>query len=192
MPAESATFEFHSVTPERWHDLEKLFGERGACGGCWCMWWRLRRSEFDQKKGAGTKRALKRLIARGQVPGLLAYAEGEPVGWCSVAPRKDYSALERSRILRRVDEEPVWSVVCFFVARPYRRKGLTHQLLTAAIEYAREHGAKIVEGYPVEPKAGSSPDVFVFTGLASTFLKAGFVEVARRSETRPIMRFTIR
>ena len=137
------------------------------------MWWRLRRSEFDQKKGAGTKRALKRLIARGQVPGLLAYAEGEPVGWCSVAPRKDYSALERSRILRRVDEEPVWSVVCFFVARPHRRKGVTHQLLTAAIEYAREHGAKIVEGYPVDPKAG-------------------FEEVARRSETRPIMRFTVR
>jgi GNAT superfamily N-acetyltransferase len=192
MPAESATFEFHPVTPDRWHDLEKLFGERGACGGCWCMWWRLKRSEFDQKKGAETKRALKRLIARGQVPGLLAYAEGEPVGWCSVAPRKDFSALERSRLLQRVDEEPVWSVVCFFVSKPYRRKGVTHQLLTAAIEYAREHGAKIVEGYPVEPKAGSAPDVFVFTGLASTFLKVGFVEVARRSETRPIMRFTVR
>ena len=156
------------------------------------MWWRLKRSEFDQKKGAGTKRAFKQLIARGQVPGLLAYAEGEPVGWCSVAPREDFSALERSRILWRVDEEPVWSVVCFFVSKPYRRKGVTHRLLTAAIEHAREHGAKIVEGDPVEPKAGSAPDVFVFTGLASTFLKAGFVEVARRSETRPIMRFTVR
>ena len=95
-------------------------------------------------------------------------------------------------MLVHVDEEPVWSVVCFFVARPYRRKGVTYQLLTAAIEHAREHGAKIIEGYPVEPKAGSTPDAFVFTGLASTFLKVGFVEVARRSETRPIMRFTVR
>ena len=155
------------------------------------MWWRLKRSEFDQKKGAGTKRALKKLIATGQVPGLLAYAEGEPVGWCSVAPRHDFSALERSRILKPVDDQPVWSVVCFFVARPFRRKGVTQQLLTAAIEYARDKGAKIIEGYPVEPKTGSVPDVFVFTGLASAFRKAGFVQVARRSETRPIMRYTI-
>ena len=154
MPSESVPLthlEFHPVTPDRWRDLEKLFGARGACGGCWCMWWRLKRSEFDQKKGAGTRRALKKLIATGQVPGLLAYAEGEPVGWCSVAPRHDFSALERSRILKPVDDQPVWSVVCFFVARPFRRKGVTQQLLTAAIEYAREQGAKIIEGYPVEP-----------------------------------------
>jgi GNAT superfamily N-acetyltransferase len=186
-----AHLEFYPVTPDRWRDLEKLFGEHGACGGCWCMWWRLKRSEFDQKKGAGTKRALKQLIAQGQAPGLLAYADGEPMGWCSVAPRKDFSALERSRILRRVDDEPVWSVVCFFVARPFRRKGVTNKLLTAAIEYAREHGARIIEGYPVEPKAGNVPDAFVFTGLASAFREAGFVEVTRRSETRPIMRYVI-
>ena len=194
MPSKSVPLthlEFHPVTPDRWRDLEKLFGERGACAGCWCMWWRLRRSEFDQKKGPGTKRALKKLIAIGQVPGLLAYAEGEPVGWCSVAPRRDFSALERSRILKPVDDQPVWSVVCFFVAKPFRRKGVTYQLLTAAIEYARDKGAKIIEGYPVEPKTGSVPDVFVFTGLASAFRKAGFVQVARRSETRPIMRYTI-
>jgi GNAT superfamily N-acetyltransferase len=186
-----AHLEFYPVTPDRWRDLEKLFGEHGACGGCWCMWWRLKRSEFDQKKGAGTKRALKQLIAQGQAPGLLAYADGEPMGWCSVAPREDFSALERSRILRRVDDEPVWSVVCFFVARPFRRKGVTNKLLTAAIGYAREHGARIIEGYPVEPKVGNVPDAFVFTGLASAFREAGFVEVTRRSETRPIMRYVI-
>ena len=121
----------------------------------------------------------------------MAYAEGEPVGWCSVAPRRDFSALERSRILKPVDDQPVWSVVCFFVAKPSRRKGVTHQLLTAAVEYARDKGAKIIEGYPVEPKTGSVPEVFVFTGLAPAFRKAGFVQVARRSETRPIMRYTI-
>jgi GNAT superfamily N-acetyltransferase len=183
--------EIHPVTPDRWRDLEKLFGKRGACGGCWCMWWRMQRSEFDQKKGAGTKRALKKLVSQGQVPGLLAYAEDEPVGWCSVAPREDFSTLERSRILKRVDDEPVWSVVCFFVARSFRRKGVANKLLAAAVEYAREHGAKIVEGYPVEPKVGKSPDVFVFTGLASAFRQVGFVEVTRRSETRPIMRYMV-
>ena len=102
---------------------------------------------------------------------------------------KIFSTLSRSRILKPVDTQPVWSVVCFFVSRSHRRKGLTVELLQAAVEYARRNGAKIVEGYPVEPKAGIAPDVFVFTGLASAFLQAGFTEVLRRSETRPIMRF---
>ena len=155
-----AKLEFHPVTPDRWQDLEKLFGERGACAGCWCMYWRLKRAEFDQKRGQGTKRALKKIVNAGQVPGILAYAEGEPIGWCSVAPREDFPVLDRSRILKRVDDQPVWSVVCFFVARPFRRKGVTVKLLTAAVEYAQQHGAKIVEGYPVEPKKGSRRGYF--------------------------------
>jgi GNAT superfamily N-acetyltransferase len=183
--------EFHPVTPDRWRDLEKFFGERGACGGCWCMYWRLKRSEFDQKRGAGTKRTLKKLVTSGQAPGILAYVDGEPVGWCSVGPRDDFSTLERSRVLKRVDEEPVWSVVCFFVAKPFRRKGVTVRLLQAAIEYARERGARIVEGYPIEPKKGEVPPIFAYTGLVSAFRKAGFTEVLRRTETRPIMRYFI-
>jgi len=183
--------EFHPVTPDRWQDLEKLFGERGACGGCWCMYWRLKRAEFDQKRGQGAKRALKKIVNAGQAPGILAYAEGEPIGWCSVAPREDFPVLDRSRILKPVDEQPVWSVVCFFVARPFRRKGVTVKLLTAAVEYARQHGAKIVEGYPVEPKKDAIADISAYTGLASAFRQAGFVETLRRSETRPIMRYVI-
>jgi GNAT superfamily N-acetyltransferase len=116
------------------------------------MWWRLKRSEFERQKSQGNKKALKKIVASGQVPGILAYAEGEPIGWCSLAPREDYAALERSRVLKRVDDEPVWSVVCFFIARPFRRQGVMAQLLATAVEYAREHGAKIVEGYPVEPR----------------------------------------
>ena len=104
---------------------------------------------------------------------------------------QEFSTLERSRILKPVDDQPVWSVVCFFVKRPSRRQGLTVQLLKAAVEYAKSNGAKIVEGYPVEPREGASPDVFVWTGLASAFKQAGFVEVLRRSETRPIMRYFI-
>ena len=180
--------EFHPLNLERWRDLERLFGERGACAGCWCMFWRLKRSEFDKKKGEANRKALRKIVAASQEPGILAYAGGEPVGWCALAPRESYPVLENSRILKRIDDEPVWSIPCFFVAKPFRRKGLTVQLLKAAIAYARTRGAKIVEGYPVQPKKTSVPDIFVYTGLASAVRKAGFVEVARRSPTRPIMR----
>jgi GNAT superfamily N-acetyltransferase len=180
---------FYPVTPHRWADLETLFGPRGACGGCWCMYWRLKRSEFEQLKGEGNRQLLKSIVESGEVPGLLAYHNGKPVGWVSIEPRPAFSALERSRILKPVDEQPVWSVVCFFVAKGYRRKGLTVALLKAAAEYARQQGAAIVEGYPVEPKVAKAPDPFVYTGLASAFRQAGFQEVARRSETRPIMRY---
>lgn len=156
------------------------------------MWWRMTRSEFSKRRGDGTKRALKKIVTDGGVPGLLAYDGAEPVGWCSVAPREEYSALARSRVLKPVDEKPVWSVVCFFVVRSHRRRGLTVMLLEAAVAHAAKKGAKIVEGYPVEPKSGKTADVFAFTGLASAYRKAGFKEVLRRSETRPIMRCVIR
>jgi GNAT superfamily N-acetyltransferase len=183
--------DIHPVTPERWKDLEALFGPRGACGGCWCMWWRLKRSEFERQKGQGNRKALKKMIDSGEIPGLLAYAQGQPIAWCSLGPRETYSALERSRILKRIDDQPVWSVVCFVVAKPFRRKGVSVKLLQAAVEYAKEQGARIVEGYPVEAKKDHMPDVFAYYGFASTFRKAGFSEVARRSETRPIMRYVI-
>ena len=190
MPSQAASpqdLEFQPVTPERWGDLEALFGEHGAYGGCWCMWWRLTRSEFAKQLGQGNKEALKRIVDAGEIPGLLAYADGQPVAWCSVAPRETFPALERSRTLKRVDDKPVWSIVCFFIAKSARRKGVMQKLLRAAVEYARAHGAKIVEGYPVEPTgrlSGSSG----FTGVVSAFRRAGFVEVLRRSRAQPIMR----
>jgi len=183
--------EIYPLTPARWHDLESLFGERGACGGCWCMFWRLTRSEYERKKGAGNRRAFKRIVESGPPPGLLAYTGGKPAGWCAIGPREDYPTLERSRVLARIDDEPAWSVTCFFVAKPFRRQGITVRLLEAAADFARKHGARIVEGYPVEPKRGRMPDVFAYTGLPSAYRKAGFVEVLRRSETRPIMRYAV-
>ena len=180
-------FEVHPLTPARWQDLEELFGKRGACGGCWCMWWRLKRSEFVKQKGAGNKRALKKIVDSGEVPGLLAYQKGKPIAWCAISPRERLSALERSRVLKRVDERPVWSVPCFFVAKPCRRQGVTAKLLLAAKQYARRQGAAIVEGYPVEP-GKTMPDVFAWTGFASAFRRAGFAEALRRSKKRPIMR----
>jgi GNAT superfamily N-acetyltransferase len=179
--------EFHPLTSERWPDLERLFGEHGASSGCWCTWWRLTRSQFAQQRGQKNKQALKAIVDSGQIPGLLAYAAGEPIAWCSVGPRETYPALERSRTLGRVDDKPVWSVVCFFVTGPFRRQGLMVPLLKAAVAHAKEHGAKIVEGYPVEPTETLSGDSG-YTGVVSAFRKAGFVEVLRRSEGRPIMR----
>jgi GNAT superfamily N-acetyltransferase len=160
------------------------------------MWWRLTNSQFEEQKGEANREALKEIVDSREVPGLLAYLpsdgeedEREPVGWCSIAPRKSFSKLSRSRILKAVDDQPVWSIVCFFVAKPHRGKGVTHRLIKAAIDYARIRGAKIVEAYPVDPKKDRAPDVFVYTGLASTFSQAGFGEELRRSETRPIMRY---
>jgi GNAT superfamily N-acetyltransferase len=180
---------FEPLTPERWEDLEKLFGERGACGGCWCMTWRLSRSRFEAQKGRINRRSFRTIVEHGPPPGILAYQDSEPVGWCAVARREEYPVLERSRVLKPLDAQPVWSISCLFVAKPLRRSGVSVQLLRAAREYAGRQGARIVEGYPVEPYAGNMPAAFAWTGTASAFLKAGFKEVARRSRTRPIMRW---
>src|SRR3972149_2224652 len=100
--------EYHPVTPERWPDLERLFGKHGADSGCWCMWWRLTRAQFAEQAGEKNKLALKGIVDSGEVPGLLAYADGEPVGWCSLEPREAYPSLERSRTLRRGGVQPGW------------------------------------------------------------------------------------
>ncbi|MCX7030329.1 MAG: GNAT family N-acetyltransferase [Spirochaetes bacterium] len=175
------------VTTAEWNDLVELFGPRGACAGCWCMWWRLSRRDFTRLKGDGTRRALKRLVTRGPAPGILAYDGDRPVGWCCVGPREDFPLLERSRVLARVDDESVWSIVCFFVARDRRRKGLTRRLVAAAVAYAGSRGARVIEAYPTDPGT-DQPDAFVYTGLLSAFTSKGFVEVARRSKRRPILR----
>jgi len=181
----------HPVTKERWADFEKLFGPKGACAGCWCMLWRLKHSEFAAGKGEKNRRAMKALVDSGKVAGLLAYVDGKPAAWCSVAPREQFPASERSRILKPVDEKPVWSISCLFVEKNYRNRGVSTELLRGAAKYVKQQGGKIVEGYPTEPKKDRVPDVFVWTGIASAYQKAGFVECARRSETRPIMRFSI-
>lgn len=185
----SKSMEFHPLIPERWAELEKLFGKHGAAGGCWCMWWRQTRAEFSGQHGEPNRIAFKAIVESGIVPGLLAYSDGEPVGWCAVEPRESYPALGRSRILARVDDEPVWSVPCFYVARHFRGRGLMGELLTAAINWAGRHGARIVEAYPLEPKSNLH-DSSIYS-VVPVFREAGFVEVLRRSERQPIMRKTI-
>jgi GNAT superfamily N-acetyltransferase len=187
----TTAFTFEPLTPDRWHDFETLFGPHGATGGCWCMFWLVSRQEFERQAGKQNKDAMQALVFSGRQPGILAYSGETPAGWCALAPRPVYKRLEHSRILRPVDDQPVWSIVCFFVARSFRGQGLTVALLKAAVQYAATQGARLLEGYPVEPEKGKAPDPFVYTGVASAFRQAGFVEVARRSDTRPIMRYYI-
>jgi GNAT superfamily N-acetyltransferase len=183
-------FTFKPLTPERWKDFETLFGANGACGGCWCMAWRWQPKEFRQKKGDGAKRAFKKIVNGSVPPGLLAYAGKEAVGWVAIGPRTDYERLAGSKVLAPVDDQPVWCVPCFFIRKDYRNQGLSTELLKAAAVFAKRHKAKVVEGYPydVEKKL---PVVFVWTGLLGTYTKAGFKEVARRSDQRPIMRLSL-
>lgn len=188
--------EMQPITSDRWNDLESLFSANGACGGCWCMFWRLERAEYKKLRGNGTKAVLKSMAEQGEAPGLVAYLDGKPAAWCSIGPRENYRALENSRILKRVDDAPVWSIVCFFVARPFRKKGLMYEVLRGAVDYAAQNGAKIIEGYPIDmqnPKlAGqklNGPSGFM--GIAAAFRQVGFVEVGRASETQLIMRYTV-
>lgn len=182
---------FAPASAERWADIETLFGERGACGGCWCMWPRLTAKQFGAGKGEANKAALQARVAREPAPGILAYDGDRPIAWCALGPRAEMTRLDTSRVLKPVDEQPVWSVVCFFVAKPYRRRGISARVLKEAARYAKSHGAAILEGYPVDPTAGPAPDAFVWTGLPGSFLAAGFTEVLRRSPTRPIMRLAL-
>ena len=180
------------ATPERWDDVVRLFGPRGACAGCWCMWWRRPAAAWSAGKGDGNRRALRRLVESGTPPGVIAYDGTEPVGWCAVAPRGEYVRLAAARTLKPIDDTPVWSVTCFFVARSHRRRGVTVELLKGAAAFAARSGARMLEGYPVEPRSGATADAFAWTGLPGAFRKAGFAEAARPSPTRPIMRRPLR
>lgn len=178
------------MAPDRWSDLETLFGPNGAYGGCWCMFFRLRRKDFANKRNADNKAALKALVDAGEPPGLIAYVDGEPAGWCSLDPREKFAHLEHSTKLKRVDDQPVWSIVCFVIARRFRRQGLMTALLTAAIDYARERGARMIEGYPIEPE-GELGSYHGYTGIISTYRRLGFEEVAPAGKGQAIMRKVI-
>ena len=189
MAVDPARLKCHAATPSRWKDISTLFGKRGACGGCWCMFLRLTHRDFEQGKGPGNKRAFKKLVMTGRpAPGVIAYYDGKPIGWCAVAPREAYSYFERSRVLKPIDDKSVWSVTCFFILRAYRRQGVSLPLLEATVDYADRRGARIVEGYPHIPYSSNAAAAFISAGVLSTFEQAGFKEVARRTRLRPIMR----
>ncbi len=187
----STGIEVWPLTLERWADLEQLFAEPGDAGRCWCMWWYLKRSEFSGLGRDGRKSRFRSLVEAGQVPGLLAYVDGQPAGWCAIGPRESFGRLERSPVLRRVDDECVWSIVCFFVGHRYRRQGLMSALLQGAISFAADQGVHVLEGYPMAFDGECRRDGDAYTGVASVFTAFGFEEVARPSAARRIMRFRI-
>jgi len=178
-------YTFHPVTPERLVDLERFSLAHGKFRYCSCMRWRLASADYKRSTKERRIAALDTLVQQETPVGVLAYRDGEPVGWVSVAPHETYAALERFKALPRIDDRSVWSVVCFFVDRYKRGQGLTLGLLQAAVAYAVSQGAEIVEGYPVEPDSR----LYTYMGSIATFLAAGFQEVARPSEGRPIMRY---
>lgn len=176
------------VRPADWSSFETVKGEKGGCGGCWCMLWRLPKPEMDAGLGAGNRAAMKRIFDDGHVPGLIAFDEDRPVGWIQIDRREAFGRLEKSRILNLVDERPVWSISCFFIDKSYRRQGLSAELLAAAGDFVRKRGGDCLEGYPIDTPKPNYPPVYAWTGFVGAFRRAGFVEVARRSPTRPIMR----
>jgi GNAT superfamily N-acetyltransferase len=184
-----AALEIHPLTRDRWDDLVTVFDRPGDPKGCWCMFYRVRGREFERRWGRGNREDFRAVVEAGPPPGLLAYRDGEPVGWCAVAPRDAYRRILSSRVLKPVDDDPgVWSIVCFYVVRGERRGGLAAALLEAAVDYAATQGASAVEGYPRDTAGAARHANEMFVGSMSMFADAGFEEVARRSPQRPIMR----
>ena len=144
---------FRPVTAETLADLDIFRQRNPGFRECSCMRWRLTRAALQSSTPLGRARVLDALFMAGTPVGILAYANDVPIGWCSIAPRETCKALEKSASLARIDDAAVWSVVCFFIENRWRRKGISLRLLRAAVEYARTAGAKIIEGYPVEPGA---------------------------------------
>jgi predicted GNAT family acetyltransferase len=175
--------ETRELTPELWPALEQLFGSNGACGGCWCMTWRVEKGEkWEAIKGKVAKQRFKKLVTSGRAHGILAFRDGEPVGWCSFDKRTDYAKLDRAPSLACDDADQIWSIPCFFIKSGYRKQGVAGTLLSHALKAMANKDAKIAEGYPVKAyKYGKSiPPAFAWTGTEPLFAKAGFKEVGRK------------
>jgi len=179
------------LTPARWRDLEAVFGPNGANSGCWCMWFRRPRKEWQQARSKGNRAAFKKLVDAEMPLGVLAYVDGTPAGWCAVAPREDYTALASSRLFPPTGEPKLWAITCLFIHRDHRRYGLSRILIDAAVAYARKNGAGAVEAYPVIA-AGRADPARGFHGFAEVFRESGFEEISRPSATRARMHVRFR
>jgi GNAT superfamily N-acetyltransferase len=171
-------FDVQPVTAERWPDLARLFSGKGDAAGCWCMWFRVPPKTYSASGRAGNRAAMETRVAAGEEPGLIAYEEDQPVGWVSVAPRRDFVRIETNAERGEISEDGVWSVVCFFIAAGRRGEGVATALLAAAVDYARAHGARVLEAYPIE-RGGPISNSDAYTGVPSLYTKAGFREVGR-------------
>ena len=181
---------FEPLTRMNWGKFVELFGNKGACGNCWCMYYRLSKSDFREGKSEdGNKNAMKQIVWDNKPAGILGIYDGQPIAWCAFAPREDYMKLERSRVHKRIDNENVWSIPCFFIDKSFRRLGVSTALLKGIINYARENGIKIIEAYPTIPTQEKLPDSFAWIGLYKSFERSGFEIADRTSKNRPMVRY---
>jgi GNAT superfamily N-acetyltransferase len=187
---------YREVTTRDWPVVAELFGDKGACGGCWCMWWRIERGGrlWEQTKGEPSRRRFKRLIESGRVKAVLAFEGPRPVGWCTFGPRADFPRLETVKAYQPPDARPVWSIPCFFILPGYRGRGVSTGLLKAAVAAARRAGAHVLEGYPVTTTRDGRriAAAFAWTGGLGAFEKAGFRTVRQSPPTRPLVRRAVR
>ena len=179
---------FDPLTTATWKQFELLMGEKGGCGNCWCMYFRLPYKAFQENKPGGNKKEMKKLVTRGAPLGLIASAGKEPVGWIALAPREGYRKLENSRAFKRIDEKPVWSITCFFIRKEFRHKGLSRELIKGAVDFARKKKIKTLEAYPAIPYNEKVPHAFLWVGVLSSFIKNGFTVVQRNGKSRAMVR----
>ena len=181
---------FEPLTKDNWGKFLQLFGNKGACGNCWCMYYRLNKQDYQEgKQDDGNKNAMKELVWDNRPAGILGFYDGQPIAWCAFAPREDFLKLEKSRVHKRIDDQPVWSIPCFFIDKTFRRHGVSVELLKGVINYARKEGIKIIEAYPTTPTQEKLPDSFAWIGLYKSFERAGFTIVDQTSRNRPMVRF---
>ena len=181
---------FEPLNQANWAQFVQLFGERGACGNCWCMYYRLTKADFNEGKAEnGNKEAMQELVSNNRPTGILGFYEGQAIAWCAFAPREDFIKLKKSRVHKRIDNEPVWSIPCFFVDKKFRGQGISVELIRAVINYARENDIRIIEAYPTIPTTERLPDSFAWIGLYKSFERAGFEIVDRTSRNRPMVRY---
>lgn len=190
------TFSTEPLTADTWPDLETIFNARGCsiARGCWCMFYRKSGSQelpsANKPSAKRNRESLKALADGGRQVGLIGYLRGVPVGWIAFAPREDFAKLARSPVMKPVDDEPVWSVICFVVPSEHRGQGVARQLLDAAIAFCRKKKVKLLEAYPMD-KGERTADQNMWFGAKSMFDAAGFDEVARRKPERPIVRLRV-
>lgn len=167
------------VGPAQFDDVVELFGPNGAVAGCWCMWWRKPNKQWNSETGQSNRDGFEALVRAGAPVGLLAYAmDGRPVGWAATAPRPAYPRLLRSNTLKLApaDDESVWSIPCFFIHRTARRTGVGTALIGGAVDYARQSGAAVLEGYPTGDDGRKRGSGELYTGTMSMFRDNDFHE----------------
>ena len=183
-------FLIEPLTKANWDKFTELFGTKGACGNCWCMYYRLQKKDFiEGKKNEGNKSKMKEIVWDNKPAGIIGFYKDQPIAWCAFAPREVYLKVENSRVHKRIDDKAVWSIPCFFIQKDFRRKGISVAILKAIIQYAKNNNIGIIEAYPAVPTKDVLPDSFAWTGLYKSFERAGFKIVDHTSKNRPMVRY---